>query len=232
MEEALALHRELGDPWRIGDDVHTLGYIARRERRLAGGPPALRGERAAGSGRRVTRTTRSGATRSLGWTYHDTGDFARAREIHEANLRRAREVGNRAVEATTLGVLGTILVDERACGGGLPVPRAGVPAAPGARRARSRSRSTCCVSPRRSPGSGERRGGGRADVSLSRCAPRGARGEGPWVERKAEETLAAVREQLDPADVRGGVGAGEAAHPGRRRRTSDGGGPVTIRPRR
>jgi muconolactone delta-isomerase len=27
-KEALALHRGFGDLWRIGDDVHTLGYIA------------------------------------------------------------------------------------------------------------------------------------------------------------------------------------------------------------
>jgi tetratricopeptide (TPR) repeat protein len=110
-EEALAWHRAHGDAWRIGDDVHTLGVIAAEsedwETARAHFEEAARLLRDAGD-----EDYALWAMRSVGWTYHDTGDLARAREIHEANLVRAREIGNRALEGTTLGVLGTILVAE------------------------------------------------------------------------------------------------------------------------
>jgi predicted ATPase/class 3 adenylate cyclase len=110
-EEALAWHRAHGDTWRIGDDVHTLGVIAAEsedwETARAHFEEAARLLRDAGD-----EDYALWAMRSVGWTYHDTGDLALAREIHEANLVRAREIGNRALEGTTLGVLGTILVAD------------------------------------------------------------------------------------------------------------------------
>jgi tetratricopeptide (TPR) repeat protein len=110
-EQALSFHRAHGDAWRIGDDVHTLGIIAAESDDW---------ETARGHFEESVRLLREAGdedyalwcVRSVGWTYHDTGDLARAREIHEANLLRAREIGNRAIEGTTLGVLGTILVAE------------------------------------------------------------------------------------------------------------------------
>ena len=110
-EEAVALHRELGDTWRLGDAVHALGYakaeggdlLAAREHF----EEAVRLLREAGDEHYAMWSTRS-----LGWTYHDAGDLDQAREIHEANLRRARELDNPGIEATTLAVLGTIAVDE------------------------------------------------------------------------------------------------------------------------
>jgi len=110
-EEALSLHRAGGDAWRIGDDIHTLGVIAAEsdewETARAHFEESERVLREAGD-----EDYALWCMRSIGWTYHDTGDLARAREIHEANLVRARELGNRAIEGTTLGVLGTILVAE------------------------------------------------------------------------------------------------------------------------
>jgi len=110
-EEALSLHRAQGDAWRIGDDIHTLGVIAAEsdewETARAHFEESERVLREAGD-----EDYALWCMRSVGWTYHDTGDLARAREIHEANLLRARELGNRAIEGTTLGVLGTILVAE------------------------------------------------------------------------------------------------------------------------
>ena len=110
-EEALALHRTLGDTWRIGDDLHTLGYIAAEGGDMLAARPlfeeSVRLLREAGD-----EDYALWSTRSVGWTYHDTGTSpARARSTRRTSAAPA-SLGNRAVEATTLGVLGSILVDE------------------------------------------------------------------------------------------------------------------------
>jgi tetratricopeptide (TPR) repeat protein len=110
-EESVAQYRELGDAWQIAAGVHNLGYIAAERGEWETARPLF--EESARLFREAGDEDYAlWCTRSLGWTYHDTGDFERARAIHEANLVRAREVGNVGVEATTLGVLGGILLDE------------------------------------------------------------------------------------------------------------------------
>ena len=193
-EEALGLHRELGEAWRIGEDVHNLGYIAAESgewdtaRELF--EESIRLLREAGD-----EDYALWCTRSLGWTYHDTGDLERAREIHEANLVRAREVGNSAVEATTLGVLGSILVDGGRAEEAFPYFEEAF---------------------RLHQELGERvevaidvwrfaqalaQIGRAADavelVSLSRALREELGARSPWVERGTEETIAALRKDLD-----------------------------------
>ena len=136
------------------------------------------------------------STRAVGWTYHDTGDFIRAREIHEANLRRAREVGNRAVEATTLGVLGTILVESGQ-------PSEAFPFLEQAYRLHRDLDEAIEVSIDAWRLAAALAGIGRAEeavelASLS-ASLREELGARTWVERKTEETLATAREQLDTA---------------------------------
>jgi hypothetical protein len=46
-----------------------------------------------------------GVTRSLAYAYENLGNLDRCRELHEDNLNRARELGNRLIEAVTLGAL-------------------------------------------------------------------------------------------------------------------------------
>ena len=110
-EEALAFHRVHGSAWRIADDVHTLGVIAAEsddwETARANFVASERLLREAGD-----EDYALWATRNIGWTYQETGDLTRARDINEANLLRARAVGNRSIEGTTLGILGAILVAE------------------------------------------------------------------------------------------------------------------------
>ena len=52
------------------------------------------------------------STRFLAWMYYELGDRDRARAQHENNLRRAREMGDRNLEATTLGALAAYAVEE------------------------------------------------------------------------------------------------------------------------
>jgi predicted ATPase len=110
-EEGLALHRQLGDPGRIADAVHILGRVTAEGGDMLGArtlfEESIRLARQAGD-----ENYAMWATRSFAWTYHALEDLERARALHEENLRRAREMGNRPVEATTLGSLGTIAIDE------------------------------------------------------------------------------------------------------------------------
>jgi predicted ATPase len=195
-EQALALHRELGDGWRIGDDVHTLGYIA-----------AERGdwETARTLFEESVRLLREAgdedyalwSTRSVGWTYHDTGDLERAREIHEANLQRAREVGNPGVEATTLGVLGSILIDGSKAEEAFPYLEQ-------AYRLHRELGESIEVSIDVWRFAQALAGIGRAKeavelASLSTALREELGVRTPWVERGAEKTLVDLKEQLDPA---------------------------------
>ena len=194
-EEALALHRTLGDTWRIGDDLHTLGYIAAEGGDMLAARPlfeeSVRLLREAGD-----EDYALWSTRSVGWTYHDTGDLTRAREIHEANLRRARELGNRAVEATTLGVLGSILVDEGRA------PEA-FPSLEQAYRLHRELHEPLEVATDISRFAEALVAIGRAEQavelgSLGQALREELGARIPWVERQAGRTLEAPREQLPP----------------------------------
>src|SRR5207247_7953061 len=52
-------------------------------------------------------------TRRVAWAYENLGDRDRARELHEANLRRAHALGNEQnIEAQSLGVLATYALND------------------------------------------------------------------------------------------------------------------------
>jgi predicted ATPase/class 3 adenylate cyclase len=195
-EQALALHRELGDAWRVADVTHTLGYIT------AEGNDWMTARALFEESVRLLREVGDEdyamwATRSFAWTYHDTGDLERARTIHEANLRRAREVGNPAVEATTLGVLGTILVEGGRAEQAFPFIEQ-------AYRLHHELGESVEVMTDLWRFAQALAGVGRAEEavelgSLSAALREELGARIPWVERKTEETLATARQQLDPA---------------------------------
>ena len=110
-EDALALHRTLGDRQRTGGDLHSVGYAFAEQGEM------LRARELFGEAVRLLRDAGDEdyalwATRSLAWTYHDVGELERARQLHEENLDRARGLGNQMLEATTLAVLAMIATDE------------------------------------------------------------------------------------------------------------------------
>jgi hypothetical protein len=51
-------------------------------------------------------------SRNLAGTYESVGDRQRARALYEDSLRRARATSNERIEASTLGALATIAVEE------------------------------------------------------------------------------------------------------------------------
>ena len=107
-EEALALHRTLGDAWGAAYSGFMLG---------AAEDDAARGKQLYEESARVFRELGDEhsallVTRNLAATYAGLGDGERARELYEDNLGRARATQNDRVEASMLGALAMIALDE------------------------------------------------------------------------------------------------------------------------
>jgi predicted ATPase/class 3 adenylate cyclase len=112
-EEALALHRSLGDRrgeagalWGLGYAFLEQGDLDRAEERVG---EAVRLYREVGE----TGYLRW-AIRTLAFTYLTRGDLGRARPLYEEALRLAREAGDGALEAGSLGgLVGVALAEGR-----------------------------------------------------------------------------------------------------------------------
>jgi len=110
-EEALALHRTLGDAWGTAYSVFMLGSAAAEAgdfetaQRLF--DDALRRFRELGD-EHYTLV----ATDGLAWMYGELGDLERRRELHEENLRRARAQSNERVVSLSLDQLAAYARDE------------------------------------------------------------------------------------------------------------------------
>ena len=111
-EEALAIQRALDDTWGAGYMLVTLGLTFAED-----GGDWLAAQRCFDESARLFREIGDEheeleAVRRLAWSYEELGDRDRARALHEDNLRRARATGDEFVEARSLGVLGSYLLDE------------------------------------------------------------------------------------------------------------------------
>ena len=110
-EEALALHRALGNAWGVAYVQMGLGLTFAMEDRFAEAKPLLeesvRGFRDLGDEHWEMQTSRR-----LAWAYEELGDATRAREIQEDNLRRARALGDAFIESRSLAVLAQYHLDE------------------------------------------------------------------------------------------------------------------------
>jgi predicted ATPase/class 3 adenylate cyclase len=110
-EEALDLHRELGDERGAAFSLLMVAYTVGE-----GGDWAKAGELFAESAQRFASVgddhyaRRAG--RSLAWTYYERRDLTGARKVQEDNLRQARAVGDTLMEAVALGGLIDITLDE------------------------------------------------------------------------------------------------------------------------
>jgi predicted ATPase len=107
-EEALALHRKLGDAWGAAYSVFMLGNAeddAARAQQLY--EESVRVFREHGDEHSALLVTRN-----LASIYVHLGDGERARALYEDNLERARATHNDRIEASTLGALAMIALDE------------------------------------------------------------------------------------------------------------------------
>jgi predicted ATPase len=111
-QEAFELQRALGDDWGAAYSMLLLGLVDAVQRAWPSARNRL--EEAA----RLFRELDDEhyvlqCTRRLAWAYENLDDRDRARELHEANLRRARALGNEQnMEAQSLGVLATYALDD------------------------------------------------------------------------------------------------------------------------
>jgi predicted ATPase/class 3 adenylate cyclase len=110
-EEALALHRDLGNAWGVAYVRFQLGVIHAMEDRFAEAQPLL-AESARGFRELGDEHWELSVNRRLGWAHEALGDVGRAREIQEENLRRSRARGDAFVEANSLAVLAQYDLDE------------------------------------------------------------------------------------------------------------------------
>jgi predicted ATPase/class 3 adenylate cyclase len=110
-EEALALHRALGDAWGTAESEFLLGLAAADEGDLARAR-RLFDESARRFGELGDHHYMLVATQRLAWVCYRLGGRERGRALHEDNLRRARALRNEHVEASTLGALAMIAVDQ------------------------------------------------------------------------------------------------------------------------
>jgi predicted ATPase len=110
-EEALALHRTLGDTWgaayatlMIGNAIGEGGEVAKARPFL---DESVRLFRELGDELYVMI-----ASVNLAWVTGEIGDLKSERALHEENLRRARALGNRRIEAGSLAQLALFARDE------------------------------------------------------------------------------------------------------------------------
>jgi tetratricopeptide (TPR) repeat protein len=110
-EEALALHRALRNDWGVAYVQIGLGLLFVLEDRFAEAKPLLE-ESARGFRELGDEHWEMQVNPRLAWVYESLGDVPRAREIHQENLRRARERGETFIEAKSLAVLAQYDLDE------------------------------------------------------------------------------------------------------------------------
>ncbi len=196
-EEALALHRILGDAWGTAESLLWLGSAvadlgeSREAQVLFDESRVLFGE--LGDERHAAF-----ATRMLAWMHDELGDRQRARAVHEENLERARALHDRGLEATTLGALASYAVDEGRVDDArsLSTESLRIYAELGSRSGIAHQLFRCA-------GALAIAGKGRAATRLLACAEALYEQMGtamlPHLAAENEITLTAIREQLDEA---------------------------------
>jgi predicted ATPase len=110
-EEAVALYRRIDDAWGTAQSMLILG-MATADRGDLGRARQLFDECARIFGELGDQHSALWASRLAAWMHHDLGDVAQARAQHEENLRQARALRNKSIEAATLGALGEYALDE------------------------------------------------------------------------------------------------------------------------
>jgi predicted ATPase/class 3 adenylate cyclase len=110
-EEALALHRTLGDAWGAAYSIFMLAMIATEESDWAKAKPLFEESMGAFHELGDEHYTLL-ATEALAWMYSNLGEPERSRALHEDVLRRARAQSDEAVVALQLDQLATFARDE------------------------------------------------------------------------------------------------------------------------
>jgi predicted ATPase len=195
-EEALTLHRTLGDALGTAESLQKLGYAVAEEGDPSRARPLLEESvrilRELGDEHYALWTTRT-----LAWTYYELGDLERAQALHEDNLRRARALGNEPLKAALLGSLAMIAVKQGRVQDALTLLTENLPIW---RDIGERLEIAMCLCQVAHALAAARRAETAARLlSCSEVLREEVGGSEAWVARMNEETTAAIRAQLDDA---------------------------------
>jgi predicted ATPase len=193
-EEALALHRRLGNPRGTAQSLQELGYAVSEEGDWERAQELLQESvrlfRDLGDERYALWTTRT-----LAWTYAESGDLDRARALYEDDLRRTRVLGSKSLEAALLGSLAWLAVGEGRVQDALPLLKQSL----SIRRAlgdRIEIAMGLCSAARAIAFFGKVGTAARL-ISCFEALREEIGGGEVWVARMNEETLTTIRTQLD-----------------------------------
>ncbi|MGI8616585.1 MAG: ATP-binding protein [Actinomycetota bacterium] len=109
-EEAVGLHRSLGDTWGAAYSLMTLGIALALDHEWVAARPHLE-ESSRLFEELDDRYHVLRARQRLAWVYERLGELGRARELHEQSVREARAAGDRYAEARSLSVLATYTLE-------------------------------------------------------------------------------------------------------------------------
>jgi predicted ATPase len=110
-EQALELHRRLGDPWGIAFAEYEYSHVFTARGDFATARPlmedSVRRFRELGDEHRALQ-----ATRALAWCNLELGEIERAKRLYQELLDGARAAGDRSLEARALGTFAVFASDE------------------------------------------------------------------------------------------------------------------------
>jgi predicted ATPase len=119
-EQALALHRELGDDWGAAESLFFLAHAAADQREFASARELADESRRlferAGDERYTTA-----AMWMLGWSHDGLGDAERSRGLYEDVRRRARAAGDSTMQSLVLYSLSEIAVRQSRVADAVPI---------------------------------------------------------------------------------------------------------------
>jgi tetratricopeptide (TPR) repeat protein len=197
-EEGLDLNRTLGSSLGIADSLWRLSYAVAADSDFARAQQLLL-ECIRLYGDLGEEHAAVEAVRDLGWTYEEVGDLPRARELYEDGLRRARTLANERLEARLLGGLAVVAVAEGRVHEARALLKENFPMYLALDDLRGTGENLC-----RSAHALAAAGSAATAARLlgsSEAVFEGIGARPPWLTRLNDETLVAIREQLDDAAV-------------------------------
>lgn len=196
-EEALAIHRRLGDRRGTAESLFALGVAVGEGGDWANARPfldeSLRLFRDLGDDLRVMW-----GTRALAWAHAELGDLERARPLYEDALHQARATGNKLFEGVVLGSLSWLAVREDRVQDAPPLVRESL------RLKRDfgdriEIAVSLCHAARTIAAAGQADAAARL-LACFEALSEEIGGSHPWVTRMNDETLPIIRAALDAAE--------------------------------
>jgi predicted ATPase/class 3 adenylate cyclase len=197
-EEGLELNRRLRSALGTADSLWRLSYALAADRDFASAQQLLL-ECIPLYGDLGEEHAAIEAVRDLAWTYEEIGDLPRARALYEDGLRRARALANTRLEARLLGGLAIVAVDDGRVEEARSLLQENFPMYRELDDLRGTGENLCrCAHALAAVGEGPT---AAQLLGASQAVFEGIGASPPWLARMNDQTLAAIRGQLDEPAV-------------------------------